>query len=70
MQTVNTENIRTVAELITALQTMPLDAIICGSSPNGHDEYDCEVRPFWVKRYHDGTPQGLCFVGIDYKHPN
>ena len=66
----NYENITTVKELIDALSTMPQDAIVCGSKPNGHDEYDCEERPFWVARYFDGTEHGLVYVGVDYKHPN
>ena len=37
---------------------------------NDHDEYDCEVKPFWVAHYNDGSADGLVYVGIDYKHPN
>lgn len=36
----------------------------------GNPEYDCEERPFWVKRYYDGTEDGVIYIGIDYKHPN
>jgi hypothetical protein len=69
-QEMNTENITTVGELIDALRGIPQNMRICGSKPNGHDEYDCEERPFWVKRYYDGTEDGVIYIGIDYKHPN
>ena len=64
------ENVTTVYELMAALRKMPNDAKVCGSKPNGHDEYDCEERPFWVQHYNDGSDNGLVYVGIDYKHPN
>ena len=64
------ENVTTVSELMAALKKMPIDAKVCGSKPNGHDEYDCEERPFWVQHYNDGSDNGLVYVGIDYKHPN
>ena len=64
------ENVTTVSELMAALRKMPIDAKVCGSKPNGHDEYDCEERPFWVQHYNDGSDDGLVYVGIDYKHPN
>ena len=64
------ENVQTVEEMIEALGKMPPKAKVCGSSFNDHDEYDCEVKPFWVAHYNDGTDDGLVYVGIDYKHPN
>jgi hypothetical protein len=69
---INTERIKTVGELIAALQTIPPEVALCGSRPNGHDEYDCEVRPFCIGRYYNGIDNdvGICYVGIDYKHPN
>ena len=70
MRIFDNENVQTVGDLIKALMNMPPDARVCGSSFNDHDEYDCEVKPFWVKHYNDGTKDGLVYVGIDYKHPN
>lgn len=66
----NSENVTTVRELLEALTEMPMDAKLCGSQFNDHDEYDCEVKPFWVSHYCDWTEDGLVYVGIDYKHPN
>ena len=68
---VNNEYVNTVGELIRALEKMPRDARVCGSEyVEKHDEYDCEVQPFWVAHYSDGSKDGLVYVGIDYKHPN
>ena len=67
----NTECVNTVGELVQALHKMPRDAKVCGSTyVEKHDEYDCEVKPFRVAHYNDGTDDGLVYVGIDYKHPN
>lgn len=67
----NNECVNTVGELVQALHKMPKDAKVCGSTyVEQHDEYDCEVRPFWVAHYNDGSEDGLVYVGIDYKHPN
>lgn len=68
----NTDRIHTVGELIEALSTIPKDTPLCGSKPNGHDEYDCEVRPFCIGRYFNNIDDdlGVCYVGINYKHPN
>ena len=68
----NTESITNVGELIDALSTVPRDVTICGSKPNGSYEYDCEVRPFCIRRYYHNIDDdiGVCYVGIDYKHPN
>ena len=68
----NTDRIATVGELIDALSIIPQDVPLCGSKPNGHDEYDCEVRPFCVVRYFKNVDDetGVCYVGIDYKKPN
>lgn len=70
-ETTNNECVNTVEELVQALGKMPKDAKVCGSTyVEKHDEYDCEVRPFWVAHYNDGSANGLVYVGIDYKHPN
>lgn len=68
----NTERITTVGELIDALSTVPRDVPICGSKPNNSDEYDCEVRHFCIGRYYHDIDDdvGVCYVGVDYKHPN
>jgi len=67
----NTEGVNTVGELVQALHKMPRDAKVCGSTyVEKHDEYDCEVKPFRVAHYNDGSEDGLVYVGIDYKHPN
>ena len=66
----NSENVQTVEQLAEALGKMPPRARVCGSTFNDHDEYDCEVKPFQVAHYNDGTDDGLVYVGIDYKHPN
>lgn len=67
----NNECVNTVGELVQALDKMPRDAKVCGSTyVEKHDEYDCEVRPFRVAHYNDGSKDGLVYVGIDYKHPN
>ena len=67
----NSECVNTVGELVQALEKMPRDAKVCGSTyVEKHDEYDCEVKPFWVAHYNDGSDDGLVYVGIDYKHPN
>jgi DNA-directed RNA polymerase beta subunit len=60
-----------VTGTILPMDKMPRDAKVCGSRyMEKHDEYDCEVRPFWVAHYNDGSKDGLVYVGIDYKHPN
>ena len=66
------ESIKTVGELIEALKAIPPNTLLCGSKPNGHDEYDCEIHPFLVGRYYKDMDDdvGICYVGIDYKHPN
>lgn len=68
----NADSIRTVGELIEALILVPPNTPLCGSNSNGHDEYDCEVRPFCIRRYFENVDDdvGVCYVGIDYKHPN
>lgn len=66
----NSENVQTVEQLAEALGKMPPRARVCGSTFNDHDEYDCEVKPFRVAHYNDGSEDGLVYVGIDYKHPN
>ena len=66
----NSENVKTVEDMMEALGKMPPNARVCGSVFNDHDEYDCEVEPFWVSHYNDGTDDGLVYVGVDYKHPN
>ena len=68
----NKDRITTVGELIEALRSIPQRTPLCGSKPNGHDEYDCEVKPFCIGRYFKNIIDdvGVCYVGIDYKHPN
>ena len=66
------DRIRTVGDLIEALRLVPSDMPLCGSKPNGHDEYECEGRPFRVGRYFNNVDDevGVCYVGVDYQHPN
>ena len=68
----NTDCIRTVGELIEALRLVPPNTPLFGSKPNGHDEYDCEVRPFCIGRYFNNLDDevGVCYVGVDYMKPN
>lgn len=68
----NSDRIKTVGELIEALSLVPSNTPLCGSKPNGHDEYDCEVRPFCIGRYFNNVDDdvGVCYVGVDYQKPN
>ena len=65
-----TYNIRTADALRDALDKVPPDATLCTSVDNGHDEYDCEIKPFMVSHYDNGTVSGMVYVGPVSKHPN
>lgn len=63
----------TVSDLITKLNSLPLNAEIVGSQyKEEHDEYYVERGEFTVAQYYSDVDDdvGVVYIGLTYQKPN